>query len=176
MGEVLGRSWRVLGCMWPSCSDFRLAVEANNNIDFRKFVNYICEIIVVNTNGHPCLSSGFLGASWSSGDLRRSWDYLGTSGGDFGAVSGPLRVVSWDRWAQFNFLGIDIGPIVRHNRHPKGIQNRSQDDPKSNTKFNRKKKAFETLLDLSWAELGSILGSKNNIFQWFYSGFVNITC
>ena len=69
-----------------------------------------------------------------------------------------------------------MGPILGPKRLPQRVQNGAQNEPKSNAKISIKKKALKTLLDPSWACLGSfggsILGSKIIKFNWFLKGFV----
>ena len=99
--------------------------------------------------------------------MGASWGLLGALAG----FSGPLEV---PRVGSCRVLGDSGGPGPEVDaylgsswgakREPKGTQNKSQNDPKAIIKSSSTSmalwKGLKTVLGRSWADLGSILGSR----------------
>ena len=101
--------------------------------------------------------------------------------GPLGSILEPLEAVSWEYVATVQFQnkknGIDLGSALKSKMLPKRAQNGAQNAPKSNAKIiQQKRRALKTLLDSSWANLGSVCGRSWGQTSLKISSFQTVAC
>ena len=156
--SFLTASWKLSGeCNWKT----KQILSERNDISWDHLGKFLGSLGTVQCGLRSLLEplGSLLGGSWGPpGAILRP---LGEILGPLGVLLEPLGAVSWGYvglvWFLFDF-GPDLGPIWGPKRLPQRDQNGAHNGPNSGTKFNIKKKAFETLLDPSWACLGPFWG------------------